>query len=95
MLYITGYYQCQAENPYGVALTGVNVLTKAVLGNYPPEIPIQQHTVDAGDPLTIDCQRIPSTPTAAFSWAIARDKIDESPWRFDVSQRVNMDPYGE
>lgn len=66
-----GYYQCRAVNQYGVALSNVTVLRRAVLQSYGGTAVVQELDGFEGQPFKINYVPTKCEPRALFTWGTA------------------------
>ena len=90
-----GYYQCQASNQYGSALSNTTLLQRAVLSPYTTGAMIKEaEQVDEGKPYTITCNPTKCFPKPTYTWAIAVDVVDQTPKPLILDKRIQIDDEG-
>ena len=92
-----GFYQCVAENMYGVAVSNKTWLHKAFLDttSISVDVPAQLNATE-GMPFHIPLsQDLKCFPKPKFSWELAKDRVDESPKPFSLSKRAQISEKGK
>ena len=90
-----GYYQCQASNQYGSALSNTTLLQMTVLYPYTTGVTIKEtEMVDEGKPYTIQCNPTKCFPKPTYTWSIATDVVDQRPKPLILDKRIQIDDEG-
>ena len=91
-----GFYQCLASNSYGLAMSNVTFLQRAVLDSYGGSAVIEEvEGLTEGQSFTLQYKPTKSIPSPLFSWSVADDIVGKSQQSVVLDNRVQMDDDGE
>jgi len=91
-----GYYQCIAGNQYGRTMSNVTNLRRAILDpGSPNSIIFESEWIEEGMPYTLNCIQTKNYPKPIYSWAITKERIDETQIPITTGKRIQIDEEGE
>jgi hypothetical protein len=90
-----GFYQCRAENQYGVSLSNTTAMRRAHIGTYGSPEARDFFGLEEGTPYVLKYQPLKTFPTPTFSWQIVETMTDDSPKTVVRTKRVQIDDEGE
>jgi Immunoglobulin I-set domain len=89
-----GYYNCHAENQFGVSVSNTSVLRRAVIGSYTTTTVRDEYDLEEGRPFVLRYQPLKCYPPPTFTWSTASSPTDQSPQLLVTSKRVQVDDEG-
>lgn len=91
-----GYYQCTAWNQFGRTMSNVTNLRRAIFDQPSPNINIfESDWIEEGMPYMLQCLQTKFYPKPTYSWAITKERIDETQVPIPTGKRIQIDEQGE
>ncbi len=90
-----GWYQCNATNQFGTALTFATRLRMAELSQFPYDARPKVVRARRGDSVMLDCTPPTGVPDPYIYWSVVGDNDRDQFGTITVSARVTQDYYGK